>query len=451
LDRKPWQAAFVLLFFVEIPLVLNVGYLAHDELVWLARADVASWHDLSWIAWNDLAPLLYRPLTSNLWLALSYAFQTSPRAMHFVFVAFGIVNAWLLARVLLARRITERTAAAAAIAFALSPYAIYVAGWVATLGDLLTLGFGLVAARAVQKAVVEPRCSKATGYAIASALLVALALVSKESAIVLPALLLLSAPAISYRRIAFAVAPGAIVVAIYLALRLPVLSASADFSPAYAWSLDRIPARFAEFLLYPFMPPLFEISPTLTRSAPRLAAAALSILALLAALASANRRAPLVWLAAYAAALAPVLVLATSYNQYGYLASAVSVAIVAAMWKDAPRAARATFLVLAAIVSVHGLTTIAPFTRIGAIQRNLYADLTGALAESPAPIRIVAADPRDAWLPARLLENVDTWRGTRIAGRVHFAVDAPASATERLLFMNRDGHLHPDASPLTPD
>jgi len=69
----------------------------------------------------------------------------------------------------------------------------------------------------------------------------------------------------------------------------------------------------------------------------------------------------------------------------------------------------------------------------------------------PASIHIVAADPRDAWLPGRLLEDVVTGRGTRFAGRVHLAADAPVGASDRLLFMNRDGHLQPDASPLTPD
>ncbi len=442
----------LLLLVLELPLILNAGYFAHDELVWFARADVASWSRLPWTQWFDLTPLLYRPLTSNLWLALSYMARTSPHAMHFVFVAFGIANAWMLTRILAARGIAERTTAGAALVFALSPYAIYVSGWVATLGDLLTLAFGLLAARAIQRSVIEPNIWTASIAAIGSALLVALALLSKESAIVLPALLLLVAPpAISYRRLAYAIAPSAVVVAIYLALRLPVLSASAAISPAYAWSPVHIPARFAEFLLYPFMPPLFEIAPTLAKSAPRLLAAALCIVALLASLGSCHRRAPIVWLAAYAAALAPVLVLATSYNQYGYLASAVAVAVVAAVWNEAPRAARATCRVLAAIVIIHGFTVMAPFLRIGKVQQNLYADLATALAESPEPIRIVATDPRDAWLPGRLLEDIDTWRGTRIAGRVHFAADVPANEADRLLFMNRDGHLHPNASPLTPD
>jgi hypothetical protein len=78
---------------------------------------------------------------------------------------------------------------------------------------------------------------------------------------------------------------------------------------------------------------------------------------------------------------------------------------------------------------------------------------TRLLGRSPrrAPIRIVTTDPRDAWLPERLLEDGDTWRGTRIAGRVHFDAVASASASDQLLFMNRDGHLHPDTSPLTRD
>ena len=442
----------LLLVILELPLILNPGYFAHDELVWLARADVSSWRQLPWTPWLDLTPLLYRPLTSNLWLALSHAFQTSPHAMHFVVVALAVANAWLLARVLIARGIPERTAAIAALVFALSPCAIYVAGWVATLGDLLTLAFGLIAALAIQRSVAKSDRPIAIIYAIASALLVALALLSKESAIVLPALLLLAPPQRTpYRRIAFAIAPAALVVALYLAVRLPVLSASAAIAPAYAWSLDHIPARFAELLLYPFMPPLFEITPTLDKGALRIAAAALCLVALLVVLFKTDRRAPVVWLVAYAAALAPVLVLAASYPQYGYLASAVAVAIAATSWPRANRPARTTLAILATIIVAHGIAVMLRFPPIGAIQRNLYADLVAALEASPAPICLVAADPRDAWLPGRLLEDVVTWRGTRIAGRVHFGADAPASASDRLLFMNRDGHLHPDATPLTRD
>jgi hypothetical protein len=442
----------LLLLILELPLILNPGYFAHDELVWLARADVPSWNALPWTQWLDLTPLLYRPLTSNLWLAFSYALQTSPHAMHFVFAAFAIANAWLLSRVLAARGIPEHTAAIAAIVFALTPYAVYVAGWVATLGDLLTLAFGLLAARAIQRALDEPRHSIALADTIASALLVALALASKESAIVLPALLLLAAPrATPHRRILIAIAPSALVVALYLALRLPILSASAAVAPSYAWSLDHIPARFAEFLLYPFMPPLFEIAPTLSKGAPRLAAAAICVGALLVVLGKSDRRAPVVWLLAYVAALAPVLVLATSYNQYGYLASAVAVAIAAASWPRAKRPAQATLAILAMIVVAHGYAVMLRFPPIGAIQRNLYADLMTALDASPPPIRIVATDPRDAWLPGRLLEGVARWQGKRLAGRVHFAPDAPAIASDRLLLMSRDGHLHPNASPLTPD
>ncbi|MET0230058.1 MAG: hypothetical protein ABW186_03910 [Rhodanobacteraceae bacterium] len=442
----------LLLLVLELPLILNPGYFAHDELVWLARADVPSWDALQWTAWLDLTPLLYRPLTSNLWLALSHALQTSPHAMHLMIVALGIANAWGLSRVLVAREIPERIAATAAVVFALTPYAIYVAGWVATIGDLLTLAFGLLAARAIQRAVVAPGHPIANLAATTSALLIALALLSKESAIVLPALLLLAPPpGTSHRRILLAITPSALVVAIYLALRLPVLSASAAIAPAYAWSLDHIPARIAEFLLYPFVPPLFEIAPTLSKGAPRIAAAAICIASLLAALATADRRAPVVWLLAYVAALAPVLVLATSYNQYAYLASAVGVAIVAASWRAATRPARATLALLAIVVVVHGCAVMLRFPPIGSIQSSLCADLAAALETSPAPIRIVATDARDAWLPARILEGVASWRGTRFAGRVHFADDATARASDRLLFMNRDGHLHPDASPLTPD
>ena len=73
--------------------------------------------------------------------------------MHLVFVLFGITNAWLLARVLVATQVSERIAYAAAIVFSLTPYVVYVHGWTGTLADLLTLGLGLLASRFLQRAV----------------------------------------------------------------------------------------------------------------------------------------------------------------------------------------------------------------------------------------------------------------------------------------------------------
>jgi len=75
----------ILLVILQLPLILDPGWFSHDEIEWLARADVPSWSALPWIGWLDLAPLQYRPLTFNLWLALAHTWPT-PAPMHLVWV-----------------------------------------------------------------------------------------------------------------------------------------------------------------------------------------------------------------------------------------------------------------------------------------------------------------------------------------------------------------------------
>jgi hypothetical protein len=430
----------LLLLALQLPLILNPGYFSHDELQWWARADVSSWSDLPWVPWLDLTPLQYRPLTFNLWLVLAHAFAATPRWMHLVFVALGTTNAWLLTRVLAGTGAPSRTCCAAALVFVLSPCVVYVHGWTATLADLLTLAFLLLAVRQVQRGT--------TTGAIGAALLVALALLSKESAIVLPALLVFAAygqP--SSRPTRLAVAFSAAVVIAYLALRLPILVDSASANPAYAWSLRNIAPRTTEYLLYPFMPPLFEIASLLKASLARLIAAAACIALLFYALATRGERWPLAWLAAFIVALAPVLVLPIAYDQYAYLASALGVAIAAAAWPALRRPARVILAILAAIVVVHGAAVAWRMVAAGVVERNLHADLLEIVQRDPAtPIVVVAADPREAWLVQRLLHEVDRYRGVSLL-TVRAAENGESAPGARRLRMNRDGHLDADRSP----
>jgi hypothetical protein len=424
----------LLLLALQLPLILNPGYFSHDELQWWSRADVSSWSDLPWVPWLDLAPLQYRPLTFNLWLVLAHAFAATPRLLHFVFVALGTINASLLARVLADARVPARTCYAAAIVFALSPCVVYVHGWAGTLADLLTLSFLLLAARLVQRGT--------TRGAVGAACLAALALLSKESAVVLPALLAFSAYGQSSRRSAgIAVALSAAFIVAYLALRLPILADSASADAAYAWSLRNVPTRAAEYLLYPFTPPLFEIASLLRASFARLAASTACVALLLFALATRNPRWPVAWLGAFLAALAPVLVLPIAYDQYAYLASALGVAIAAAAWPELRRAPRAILAILAAIVVAHGAAVMWRMLAAGIVERNLHADLLDVVRGDPAsPIVVTAADPRDAWLLQRLLHDVDRYRGVSLLN-VRAAESGESAPGTRRLRMNRDGHL----------
>ena len=150
---------------------------------------------LPWFPWTDTSMLQWRPLTFNGWLLLSNALFESPRAMHSLWVLMGSALAagltWLLMRLGLGWRV----AAAAGLVFALNPYAAYVHGWVGTLADLLWVGAVAGAGRGAARPAsprrsdagrTRGRCAlRAGAWAFA---LTALALLAKESALVMPSL-----------------------------------------------------------------------------------------------------------------------------------------------------------------------------------------------------------------------------------------------------------------------
>jgi hypothetical protein len=465
--RLPLLPILVLL---QLPLILNVGYFSHDDLEWLARADVPTWGNVPWVAWLDDS-LQYRPLTFNAWLAIAHLFGHAPQAMHLVGALLGALNGWLLARVLRALGVLRNVAYGTAIVFVLSPAAVYVHGWTGALADTLTLTYGLAATLALFKsqATLTPRSA---AYAAIGVGCIALALLCKESAIVLPMLIplallhryaarsrhdataslanptqaLSTSAAHGFSRPAtVAVAFSALLAGAYLGVRWPTLHDSARIAPAYAWSIANIPARLVEYFFYPFMLPLFEIAPLLAKSPLRIAAAAACATALLGALATAGRRWPIAWIAAFVVALAPVLVLGVAYNQYAYLATAASIAIVATAWSSMHRAARFLTIALASIVVLHGAALMLRIREVGAIQQNLLADLVAHLEHSPSRVRLVPADARDVWIPRRLLDGVAIYRGTTLRDRVLFD-GADAVHDAETLTMARDGHLSPAAA-----
>lgn len=438
----------LLLLLLQLPLIFNPGYISHDELEWLARADVP-WSSMPWVAWLDVSPLQFRPIAFNLWLVLAHAFGASPPLLHGVFVLIGTVNAWLLARVIEGMHVSDRVAYASGVVFALTPYTVYVHGWTGTLADLLTLLCGLVAVRCMQRAISATR-PVAIALDAAAVLLAAIALFCKESAIMLPPLLALAAMRQPWRRSSVAVLSfSTAIVYGYLALR-PVLAHGAEIDPAYAWSVANVPPRLLEYMLYPFVPPLFEIGPVLSKSALRLCGAGICVILLLGALAAAGKRWPLAWLMAVAVALGPVLLLPIAYNHYAYLAAAAAVAVCACAWDALPHRARRVILAVGAVVVVHGITVMPRLYTVGVVQRNLCEDLVAELRGSNVPLQITAADPRDAWLIDRLLRGVASYRGQSFAGRVLGETDPIASGGRRLQ-MNRDGHLRTDGPSLTPD
>ncbi len=453
-SARLWPFALAVLA-VQLPLVLNPGYFSHDELQWLARSATPDWASLPWSGWFDFSPFQFRPLTFNLWLVLSRLLGTRPMAMHAVFVLIGSGNAWLLRAVLCRLGAGPRHAGGAVLLFVLSSYVVSVHGWVGTLADLLclaaVLGALLWLCRRGTRAVM-PSASHIAGVALTDMLPVAalswLALCCKESAVVLPALLLCAWPCRGRRLLPAIAASGAVVLA-YLLLRADVILFAPRTAGIYTWHLTNVPARSLDYALFPFVPQMNDVVAMRLLAGWRLWLALACVLTLVGVAARTGWRRPLMLGIGWLAALGPVLILDGASNVYAYLASAFVCGAFALWMPDLGRPARFMLAVPVLVGIIHGAQIARGLQRVGHLQERLCADLVILLREpaTPMPMRIRADSARDEEILRRLLHDVPSYAGVPIDGRVTVVSrnEPELPATHR---MDGDGAL--TAIPATP-
>lgn len=427
-------AVFAVVLLAQWPLASNPGYFSHDELQWGFFAAKGAVVD-----WTALHSFQYRPLTFDLWSWLSRLLFDRPQAFHTVVVTAGAANAALL--MLLGRRLgmTPLAAAAAAVLFALGPFAMYVHGWVGTLGDLLWVGFALLLGT-----VVAGRPHVAV-VVLASLLLTTLALSAKESAVAIPALLVVAWWCLGRaRHWGIAAMVSALPVALYLAARMGVLLFSPPQGTAYDWSLLHAPQRWLEYQL--FIPNItaFETSNAFSGgfASKRVLLSALLWVAAMVVLSRAGWRWAMAFVAGGLAALGPVLVLGAATNQYGYAFAALMTGLLAAVWGRTRGAGRALLLGLALLNLWHGINVMREMRQVGEVQAVFSPTLARSLdtAEThAAPLRLQPAPNAKEWIFRRLTHDIPSYDGVPLGNRVLLV--APDQAADYRI--EADGRLTP--------
>lgn len=430
--QRPFPAAwrvFIAALLLQLPLVLNPGYYSHDELQWAHFAGTGMR-----VAWLDVATFQYRPLTFNLWMALSRALFDTPVLFHAVLVGWGSANAALLGAVGYGFGMRAWPAALGALAFALSPYATYTHGWVGCIADLAWVSCGLLIAICAQHG------GKTWVAAACAVLFTATALLAKEAALAIPALLAVAWWFDGRKRawLAATLASGT-VAALYLGLRLDTLLHAPRDGVQYAIGPLNVPLRWLEYQLFPPIVPLVETFTTMQRIVPVLVAGALW-LGLFAALWQASRRLAALFLLGGLAALLPVLPMASSFNHYGYGFAAVASMAVAAAWPKASRAGRIAIALFAALSVLHGGSVMWRMQQVGRIQ-SLFSPALAQAVRAQADGRVVLRlDPRaKEWVFRRLTHDIPRYHGVDIGGRVRIAADGESAD----YLVQPDGRLQP--------
>ena len=427
---------FVVLVLLQAWLVANPGYFSHDELQWGARADVASVGGLPWERWTAVDVFQWRPLTFNLWLLASFALFDTPQAMHLAWVLAGSSLALALAALLLRLGARPATARAAAVVFALGPYAAYVHGWVATMADLLWVGAALALAHSLL--ALHRRGGSAWAGATLAFVLTAAGLLAKEAALAIPGLLALVAVLHRGGPVGPAAVLGSGLAALaYLGLRLDTLLAPGE-ATTYSLAPAAAPGNWAAYWLYLLRTSTLEVGGTWRAPGLQLAVAAGLLLAMLAAVARPAPRLALALVLGGSLALAPALPLAFPANQYGYGFWAWVVCLVALAWPSLGRAGRALVLLLALASTWHGINVQRGMHRAGELQAAFQPALAAALAGHAGELRLRTPE-RDDWLYRRLGHQVPAWRGQPIGDRVRWV--APGEDADYAV--NPDGSLQP--------
>ncbi|HSD18284.1 MAG TPA: hypothetical protein VLC71_13630 [Thermomonas sp.] len=403
---------FALACLVQLPLALNPGYYSHDELQWAVHAA-----DGVRVPWLDPGAFQYRPLTFNLWMLLSRALFDTPMLFHAALVAAGAANACLLFAVGRGCGLPARPATVGALAFVLSPYAVYTHGWVGCIADVLWVGCALLLALCVQ------RTGRPVFAGVTAALLTAVALLAKEAAFAIPPLLALAwwFDARKPGWLVAMLASGA-VAALYLGLRIDVLLHAPREGSQYVLSAWHVPLRWLEYQLFPPILPLQEAITTLQRPLPALVAAVLW-LGLLAAVWRAGRRRAALFLLGGIAALLPVLPLASAWNHYGYGFAALAAMTIASAWPHASRAGRIAIGGFAVLTVLHGGAVMWRMQQVGRIQSVFSPALAEAVRArvDPGPVVLQVGTGIKPWIVQRLTHDIPRYHGVPIGARVRLA------------------------------
>jgi hypothetical protein len=433
---------FVVLF--NLVLVANPGYFNHDEL---QKLDHVERHGLKdYLQQYSRFPETrtfsqpVRPLGFAHQGIVALAMDDAPLVVHLFDVLLHAAVALLSVWIALVARARPAVAWLAGALVAISPLATVSTGWVGASFDRWYSLFALLALGASMwtgRNGIRPFA--VLGLAVSSAL----AIVSKETALMLPAAVLLaafvSAPeGLPFRarltRALMAACVAGIPVVAYLLLRLPALMGSllhGDDVSVYASSLAYVPRNLVAYLAYPFMVTLVELLNFPLHSAlSKIVALGLHGVLLGWLVWRGGARAGILYAAGYLVFLAPVMAIQHLGSHYLYF-SAVPMSLALAFllsdaWRDRSWGRLALGIAMVLTLIAHAGYVQAAMYSVGSCQRNVESGMITAIRHAPGrEFEIQALPGAPGYVARRTLFGRPDFRAM---GPVTITVTDPGSA-----------------------
>jgi hypothetical protein len=403
----------VLLAFVAVsPALMISGYYGTDEI----QVEHMHMHLLDMLYTGGL---FYRPLTFLIWETLAHELNPIPTVMHGAFALLQLCNAVILASVI-RRFVEDKNVARISIpVFCIFPTSVAAFSYVATLADMLVLLFTLLLLLAYHTLLGESRETQPAWRSalclMAAALFTALGLVSKETAVIMPAaIVFLMVVRRSTRGLSMVIVSSAVVGA-YVAWRAHTIFVESSGSP-YALGLDipEITTTAVAYFLYPFH--LFEFEgpgifangiawPVLVSGTAQIALAALLWRKGL-------RAVPWIYCAAYLCAIGPVLLTGRELAYLLYMSGAVSSVALASVLASQKLWRRAAGGLLLLIAAAHSSVIYANYIQYGVVFTRVLDTARAAILSSSRS----QDDLSRAWLAVQVPN--DGWQAAAATTRI---------------------------------
>jgi Dolichyl-phosphate-mannose-protein mannosyltransferase len=414
-------------------LIANPGYFNHDELQkidYISRFGIESYLRTAMAIHNTADfSIPVRPVGFLVQGLFAIPMNSAPWLAHLLDVLLHAAVALVLYALLRVTTFPRTVSRLTAILFGCSPLAMFGAGWAGAVMDPLYILFGLCTLLLTVRFLHQ----RQDGFVLLLwvGLMSALAMLSKETAVVLPAAVAIVVW--QYRRtMAAHIAPGRLIapcvaslipILAYLVLRMPaILSSIAGAGvPHYAVSPQNVGHNLITYFAYPFVPTLTEpinvvfVSPTALGIA--LAAHALFVLLIVR---SEGMRAGLLYLVLFLLPLAPILAIHGLGGEYLY-GSGIALSLGLAMlihraWTARNRMTLTVSLGIAAALLLHAAINQNHIYSVGRCMNRAMTSLEARYISSGKPARVQFR--MDPGAPAHIVSRF-------ITGREQIGSDAP--------------------------